>query len=102
MKVLFLIRGGNVPAEKQEENMKEWGGYTEELKKKGAYLSGLPLAGGKVVSTDKVKDYKSSDMDIAGYYELEVDSMENAVMAAQMAPNIKHGGNIEIREEMAM
>lgn len=102
MKVLFLIRGGNVPQEEMEANMTEWNVYMDQLKERGVLRGGMPLAGGKVVSAEGVEDYKASDMDVAGHMELEVESLEDAVKAAQMAPNVKHGGTVEVRAEMAM
>lgn len=102
MNVLMLIRGGNVPQEKQEENMQAWGKYMEELKTRGVLRGGAPLSGGKVITAAGVEDYKASNMDVAGYMTLEVGSMEDAVKAAQMAPHFEHGGTIELREGMAM
>ncbi len=102
MKVLFLIRGGNVSKEQLEEHSKEWMAYMDELKNRGALRGGVPLAGGKLVTTDSVEDYKASHNDVAGTLELEVDSMENAVKAAQMAPHLKFGGIVEIREAKDM
>src|SRR4051812_4124760 len=100
MNVLFLFRGGDVPEDKKEENMKAWGAYMEELQKRGVLRAGLPISGGKVVSSKGVTEYKASHMDVAGFMQLEVDSMESAVKAAHMAPNVRHGGEVEIREGM--
>lgn len=102
MKIVFLYRGGNVPQEEMSENMQEWGMYIEELTKRGSLKSGLPFKGGKMVGKDEVKDYESSHNDVSGYSELEFDSMEDAIKAAQMAPSVKHGGWVEVREGMDM
>lgn len=102
MKVLFLFRGGDVPEEKREENMKAWATYMQELQTRGVLRGGLPLAGGKIVSKKGVSDYKSSHMDVSGHMELEVDSLEDAVNAAKMAPTVAEGGEVEVREGMDM
>jgi hypothetical protein len=102
MKVLFLIRGGNVPADQQEASMVEWKVYMEELQKRGVLRGGLPLAGGKVVSSNGVEDYKASEGDVSGHMELEVGSLDDAVNAAKMAPNVKHSGTVEVRQAMDM
>ncbi len=101
-KFVLLYRGGNAPDDKGQEVMEEWGQFVGELMKRGVQKAGLPFAGGKVISSDGVEDYKSSDGDVAGFSEIEVESIDEAVKAAQMAPNLKYGGTVEIREAMDM
>ena len=99
-KYVMLYRGGDVPQEKMAENMQEWDEFIKQLG--SAQKSGMPFAAGKLVSSDGVEDYKSSHNDVTGYSEIEVESEEVALKIAKMAPNVKHGGVVELREEMAM
>ena len=99
-KFVLLYRGGDVPQDKMEELMNDWNEFIHQLG--DAQKSGLPFAGGKVVSANGVEDYKSHKDDVSGFSLIEVESEEVALKIAKMAPNVKHGGAVELREEMAM
>ena len=102
MKFLFLYRGGNAPQEKMEEYMKSWETWMTELTQKGVYKSGIPVSGGKVVTSTDVQDYQSSEGDVNGYSEIEAASIDEAVELAKGCPGLPYGGTIEVRTGMDM
>lgn len=102
MKYVLLYRGGNPTEEQQSQNMQDWGAFIMDLTKRGVQKAGLPFKGGKVVTEEGVTDYQSADNDVAGYSEVEVESEDQAIEIAKMAPNVKLGGSVEVRAEMEM
>lgn len=104
---LLLFRGtrGNrdLSPEKAREVMEQWIAWFERLNKEGKAKAGQPLATeGKIVSGKKgqtVADgpFAESKEAIAGYFYLQVASLEEAVEIAKACPGLEYDMSVEVR-----
>jgi hypothetical protein len=95
MKFLYVYRGGTLPRDKMEENVKEWGLWMKDLDLKG----GLRTTEGKIVSAKSVTD---QEREITGVSIVEAKSLADAVKQAKGCPGLKFGGTLEVLEEFVM
>lgn len=88
--------------QKAQEQMEKWFAWIEELKKQGSYIDGRPLVKtGKIVSgRQMIKDgpFVESKELVGGYFILKVNTMDEAIEAANGFPDFELGGIVEIRE----
>ena len=93
------------PAAEQEQEMKAYFAYTEEIRQAGAYTGGnalhptstattVRIRGGKLTTTDG--PFAETKEQLGGYYLLECKNLDEAI---QWAAKIPHAsiGSIEIR-----
>jgi hypothetical protein len=95
MKFLYVYRGGNVPRDRMEENVNDWGSWMKELDLKG----GLRTTEGKVVSATSVVD---QEREITGVSIVEAKNLADAVKQAKGCPGLEYGGTVEVLEEFVM
>jgi hypothetical protein len=110
---LFIYRAdyknahqGNTPEEK-EVIMKQWMDWMGSIAAQNKLSAkGSPLAGsGKVVKSDNIitnGPYSEIKEVVGGYSIVKADSYDGAVELAKGCPILKIGGNVEIREVVAM
>ena len=88
----------------------EYGAYTEEIRKRGAYVDGAPLAPTSSATTVRVRQgnrvvtdgpFAETKEYLAGYYTIEAPSLDGALEAAAMCPGAKFG-SVEIRPAVDM
>ena len=104
---LLLFRGTrwdrDLSPEKGQEVMDRWIAWFERLTKEGKAKAGQPLATeGKIVSGKKgqtVADgpFAESKEAIAGYFYLQVASLEEAVEIAKACPGLEYDMSVEVR-----
>ena len=104
---LLLFRGTrwdhDLSPEKAKEVMDRWIGWFERLTEEGKAKAGQPLATeGKIVSGKKgqtVADgpFAESKEAIAGYFYLQVASLEEAVEIAKACPGLEYDMSVEVR-----
>jgi len=104
---LLLFRGTrwdrDLPSEKAREVMDRWIAWFERLTKEGKAKAGQRLATqGKIVSGKKgqtVADgpFAESKEAIAGYFYLQVASLEEAVEIAKACPGLEYDMSVEVR-----
>ena len=94
MTYIFIYRAGNTPLteEQKKENRQVWDTWNTYLKE----TYGIRASSGKVVSTDKVEEYKGN---FKGASIIEANSLDEAVEIAKKSPIIKYGGTVEVLEE---
>jgi hypothetical protein len=94
MTYIFIYRSGKVllTEEQKKENRQVWDMWNPYLKE----TYGIRTSGGKVVSADKVEDYKGN---FKGASIIEANSSEEAVEIAKKSPTVKYGGTVEVLEE---
>ena len=92
---IFIYRAGPdpVPADRVPENRAAWQAWNAALGED----YGIRTAGGKLVSSSGVTD---ADGVVRGASMVEFDSLEDAVAAAQGAPNLAFGGTVEVLQEL--
>jgi hypothetical protein len=80
--------------------------YSQDLVEAGAIVGGDPLQGPETATTVRAQggDVLSSDGPfaetkewLAGYYKIEVESLDEAIEWARKVPSVPHGGSVEIR-----
>ena len=110
---LFIYRAdyknapqGNTPEEK-EAVMKQWMDWMGSIAAQNKLSAkGSPLAGtGKVVKSDNIitnGPYSEIKEVVGGYSIVKADSYDGAVELAKGCPILKIGGNVEVREVVAM
>jgi len=104
---LLLFRGArgarDLSPEKAKEVMDRWIAWFERLTEEGKAKAGQPLAPeGKIVSGKKgqtVADgpFAESKEAIAGYFYLQVASLEEAVEIAKGCPGLEYDMSVEVR-----
>jgi len=96
-------------SEQAQQEFAEYGTFTEDINKRGLFVSGAPLqttdtattvrvngAGDAVLSDGPFADTKEW---LAGYYMLECPDLDTAVEQAARIPAARHGA-IEVRPVM--
>ena len=113
MKYLCLIYDneknfGTLPKDQMDSMMKEYGAFTEDIKKSGQYLGGNPLQPTQTATTVLVRQGKVSTTDgpfaetkeqLGGYYLIEAKDLNEAIQVASRIPSARVG-SIEVRPIM--
>ena len=104
---LLLFRGTDwdkgMSADQMQTVMVQWTAWFDRLTENGTLKSGQPLLReGKVVSGKKGRNvadgpFSESKETIGGYFLLEVDTMEEALLIAQECPALDYGLTVEVR-----
>ncbi|HXW99187.1 MAG TPA: hypothetical protein VEI51_05645 [Methanomicrobiales archaeon] len=105
MKVMLLFAGGDPDltvsapeSERKMQQMRRWGEWTEGLANQGILVSACAFTeSGKVVSRNKVAEFRKGADDSSGYAVLEVPTEQDAVEIAGTAPHIVYGGTTVVR-----
>jgi hypothetical protein len=110
MEYMLLINVEGAPGSGSEEDREamsaEFGAYTQDLIDAGALVGGDQLQPTTAATTVRVKDGETLTTDgpfaetkewLAGYYKIDVDSLDDAIEWASRIPTVKHGGSIEVR-----
>ena len=94
------------PSDAQMEAVyKEYVAYSDDLRKRGAFVEAAPLAPPSSATTVRVRDGNRMVTDgpfaetkewLGGYYVIEAASLDHALEAAAMCPGAKFG-SVEIR-----
>jgi hypothetical protein len=110
MEYMLLIHAEGDPGSGTEDEREQMGAafakYSQDLVEAGAMVGGDPLqpptaattvrsqGGGTITSDGPFAETKEW---LAGYYKIEVDSLDEAIDWARRVPSVAHGGSIEIR-----
>ena len=97
--------GGSRPSEEQMQLiMSDWQSWIKGIAANGKfsgtnrlYPEGRTLKPGNIVTDGPYAEVKEM---IGGYLIVKADSLEEAVKMAESCPNIKYGGNVEVRTVM--
>jgi len=97
--------GSKIPSEEQMQLiMSEWQSWIKGIAANGKfsgtnrlYPEGRTLKPGNIVTDGPYAEVKEM---IGGYLIVKADSLEEAVKMAESCPNIKYGGNVEVRTVM--
>jgi hypothetical protein len=98
------------PAGAREEMGKEYGAFTETIKKSGHLLSGAGLQPTATATTVRVRGGKLSTTDgpfaetkeqLGGFYLVEAKDLNDAIQVASRIPGAKIG-SVEVRPVMEM
>ena len=108
---LLLLRGthweSKLSPDELQEVMARWYGWYEKGQQSGKLVGAQPLQpAGKVVSGKNGKSvadgpFAESKEAIAGYFLLQVDTIEEALAVAQANPLLEQGMTIEVRPVIA-
>jgi hypothetical protein len=106
--LLINVEGepGSGTPEEREALSAEFGAYTQSLIDAGALVAGDPLQppttsttvrvqGGETLTTDG--PFAETKEWLAGYYKIDVGTLDEAIEWAARIPSVKHGGAIEVR-----
>jgi hypothetical protein len=83
----------------------EYQAYTEDIRKRGAFVDGSALVPASSASTVRVRNGNRAITDgpfaetkewLGGYYVIEAPSLDGALEAAAMCPGAKYG-SVEVR-----
>ncbi len=109
MQYALLIYGDEAAGPKSEAEhaalFEEFQTYTADLRQRGAYVEGNPLAPPSSATTVRVRNGNRAVTDgpfaetkefLGGYYVIEAESLDHALEAAAMCPGAKYG-SVEIR-----
>ena len=84
----------------------EFGKYTRRLIDSGAYVAADPLQPPQTASTVRIRNGETLTTDgpfaetkewLAGYYKVDVESLDDAIEWASQIPSVRVGGSIEVR-----
>jgi len=97
--------GSKMPSEEQMQLiMSDWQSWIKGIAASGKfsgtnrlYPEGRTLKPGNIVTDGPYAEVKEM---IGGYLIVKADSLEEAVKMAESCPNIKYGGNVEVRTVM--
>ena len=110
MEYMLLIYVEGEPGSGTEEERDQMGAafakYSQDLAEAGAIVGGDPLqppttattvrvAGGETLTSDG--PFAETKEWLAGYYKIDVDSIDEAIEWAARVPSVAHGGSIEVR-----
>jgi hypothetical protein len=113
MKYLCLIYGDEnsrrtMPKEQMDTMMKEYGAFTEDIKRSGQYIGGDPLQLTQTATTVRVRQGKISTTDgpfaetkeqLGGYYLINAKDLNEAIQVASRIPGARIG-SVEVRPIM--
>ena len=99
--------GSKMPSEEQMQLiMSEWQSWIKGIAANGKfsgtnrlYPEGRTLKPGNIVTDGPYAEVKEM---IGGYLIVKADSLDEAVKMAESCPNIKYGGNVEVRDLVMM
>lgn len=104
---MLIFRGTDwhkeLSAEEMQQVADQWMAWFKRLTDQGKAIAGSPLeASGRIVSETNgrtVADgpFAESKEAIAGYFLLEVNSLDEAVAIAKECPGLPHGAVVEVR-----
>jgi len=110
MRYLLLIYGDETQARQQPDDMaaalQAWWDYSKWLQEKDWYLGGDALQPTATATTVRGRDGETLTTDgpfaetkeqLAGYYMIDCDNLDQAIEAASKAPSVGWGGSIEVR-----
>ena len=110
MEYMLLIYVEGEPGSGTEEERDQMGAafakYSQDLAEAGAIVGGDPLqppttattvrvAGGETLTSDG--PFAETKEWLAGYYKIDVDSIDQAIEWAARVPSVAQGGSIEVR-----
>src|SRR2546423_2961128 len=112
--MLLIYSPTDAPQGTEEERQamhQAFGQYTQSLQDAGALVGGDPLQatdsattvraqGGETLTTDG--PFAETKEWLAGYYKIDVDSLDEAPEWAARVPNLPHGAAIEVRPVVSM
>jgi len=85
---------------------KEYGEFTESIRRSGALLAGDPLQSTSTATTVRGKNGKPITTDgpfaetkeqLGGYYMVEAKDLDEAIALAARIPSVRLGGAVEVR-----
>ncbi|WP_186328394.1 YciI family protein [Paenibacillus sp. 32O-W] len=97
MKFLYVYRGGEVPENQSDQNIRELWEWLDRMKESGYEKVRFAGFGRKVVTQHAVTDYAG---DLFGVSVIEADSLEEAIKLTSDWPELRYGGRIEIMEAL--
>ena len=97
MKFLFIYNGGDVPAEKQQENIAQLWQWLDDLTAHGVQQTQFVANGGKSLTAKGTRDYDGS---VFGISIIEADSMTAAEEIAKTWPELPYGGQLDILQTL--
>ena len=115
MEYMLLINVPDSPTPPTEEESNamqaEFAKYSQDLRDSGALVAGdrlqppaaattVRIQGGETLTTDG--PFAETKEWLAGYYKIDVDSLDEALEWAAKVPNVPHGAAIEVRPVMPM
>jgi hypothetical protein len=110
MEYMLLIYVEGEPGAGSEEEREQMGAafakYSQDLAEAGAIVGGDPLqpptaattvrvAGGETLTSDG--PFAETKEWLAGYYKIDVESLDEAIEWAGRVPSVAYGGSIEVR-----
>ena len=98
MKYMFVYRGGDVPEDQADRNIRELWAWLDRLKEQGYETARFAGCGRSVVSQGAVDDYAG---DVFGMSIVEAENLEQAVALTADWPELQYGGRIEIFESLS-
>jgi hypothetical protein len=116
MRYMLLIYGDEKAAQKMsreagEAIFREYGEFTDGIRKSGAFLAGDPLQPTSTATTVRSKNGKAVTMDgpfaetkeqLGGYYIVEAKTLDDAIAIASRIPAARVGGAVEVRPIMEL
>jgi hypothetical protein len=110
MEYMLLINAEGDPGSASEADREsmgaEFGAYTQSLVDAGVLVGGDQLQPPTAATTVRVSDGDTLTTDgpfaetkewLAGYYKIEVDSLDEAIEWAGRVPSVRYYGSIEVR-----
>ncbi|MEO7319517.1 MAG: YciI family protein [Chthoniobacteraceae bacterium] len=105
---LLLFRGTEwhreLSPEEIQTKMTEWMAWFNRLREEGRCTGGQSLGSeGKVVSGRSVSDgpFAEAKEMVAGYFQLHVHDIDEALAIAKECPSLAYGGTVEVRPLLA-
>ena len=110
--LLLLYTPSDAPERSPEERdamFAQFGRYTQRLQDAGAYIGGDPLQPVHTATTVRGSDGRTITSDgpfaetrewLAGYYKIQVQSIDEAIEWASQIPIIAWNGTVEVRPVM--
>ncbi len=101
------MEGGEMPsAEQMQAVMKDWQNWIGGIAAQGKFVSTNRLypEGKSLLPNGTVTDgpYAEVKEFIGGYLIVNADTLEQATEMAKACPNLKYGGNVEVRNIMSI
>ncbi len=101
------MEGGEMPsAEQMQAVMKDWQNWIGGIAAQGKFVSTNRLypEGKSLLPNGTVTDgpYAEVKEFIGGYLIVNADTLEQATEMAKTCPNLKYGGNVEVRNIMSI
>lgn len=97
MEFLFIYRGGDVPDDQADQNIRELWRWLDNLKEQGYEKVRFAGNGRNVVGRESIDEYTG---DVFGISIIEADTLEQAIALTSDWPELPYGGKIEVFETM--